>query len=412
MIFSGSRPMGRINNAMNVIYVGALFPSRYLNIIKEKGSYVDFASYTFQTSIVAGLDYWYKDNLHLVSSIKVDSYPKTKQWYFAPEKYDHREIGGGQDTFTGLINLPIVKRFSKFLRQRKGIKELLSKTEKNVVVVYSLNSPNILAVASLKKHINKACIIVPDLPEFMSESKSKLYRFAKWFDKKLINLGLSYFDGFVLLSEHMKERLPIKNKQWRVMEGVYLPINEDWIVEKERNKTILYTGNLGQRTGIDNLLDAFALIEDMDYRLWIRGNGGMKSEVLKRASTDERIVYWEPMEKEDLLKLQRKATVLVNPIRASQEFTKYFFPSKTMEYMASGTPVVMYKLDCLPQDYFKHVFFVEDETVESLRDKLVEVCEMPKESLISFGHAASDYILKNKNSVAQAKIIVELLQNL
>ena len=38
----------------------------------------------------------------------------------------------------------------------------------------------------------------------------------------------------------------------------------------------------------------------------------------------------------------------VNPRQNNEEFTKYSFPSKTMEYLASGVPVVAYKLDGIP----------------------------------------------------------------
>ena len=70
--------------------------------------------------------------------------------------------------------------------------------------------------------------------------------------------------------------------------------------------------------------------------------------------------------------------------------------------MASGTPTLMFRLACLPKEYEPYVFF-SDESVEALRDKLIEICEMPQEALDRFGKAASDFIISNKNAQVQAR---------
>ena len=62
------------------------------------------------------------------------------------------------------------------------------------------------------------------------------------------------------------------------------------------------------------------------------------------------------MSREELLKMERRATVMINPTPARLNFTKYFFPSKTMEYLASGTPTVMYRLGCMPKEYDDYVY--------------------------------------------------------
>ena len=51
---------------------------------------------------------------------------------------------------------------------------------------------------------------------------------------------------------------------------------------------------------------------------------------------------------DEIVRLQCEATLLVNPRPSDKEFCKYSFPSKTIEYMASGTPVLMTKLPGVP----------------------------------------------------------------
>lgn len=396
---------------MNVMYVGFYYPnSNMIDVLLKDGSVVDFPGYTFQNALLSGLDYYYP-NMKVVSSAFMSAYPKNRKIYFGKQQFSHKGGDDKNDIFTGLLNLPGIKEISKLIRIRKALKRLIVKGEENVIICYETHTPFLLAIATLRNKVAKTCLIVPDLPDFMTEKKNKLYLLAKKIDKRVINFAIRYFDCYVLFSPHMKERLNLRGKPWVQLEGVYKDNKEVGRVEKEKFKTILYTGNLGERTGIMNLLDAFQQIESKDYRLWIRGNGtAIKDEIIRRQKEDKRIIYFEPMSKEEVLRIQRKATVLVNPIRPSQTQTRYFFPSKTMEYLASGTPTVMYKLDCLPVDYFSHIFFVEEETVDSLKEKLVEVCEKDPKELREFGQSASDFILQQKNPTKQAEKIVELLK--
>ena len=397
---------------MNVFYVGFYYPnSSMIDDLLRLHSIVDFPGYTFQTALLSGLDYYYPD-LKVISSAFMSAYPKNRKISFKKVAFSHNDKLNKRDVFTGLINLPIIKEVSKFVRIRKCLKDSIVKGEENYVICYEAHTPFMLAIATLKKNLSKTCLIVPDLPDYMAENKNWLYLLAKKIDKRIINYTLKYFDCFALFSPHMIEKLEIGNKPWVHLEGIYKENTNVENVIKEHNKTILYTGNLGRTTGILDLLDAFMQIKSPNYRLWIRGNGTVKDEVLRRQKDDNRIVYYEPMSKEDLIKLQRRATVLVNPIRPSQKQTRYFFPSKTMEYLASGTPTVMYKLDCLPEDYYSHVFFVERETAESLRDKLVESCEKSEGVLQKFGESARNFILDEKNPIKQAGKIYNLLSSI
>ena len=80
-----------------------------------------------------------------------------------------------------------------------------------------------------------------------------------------------------------------------------------------------------------------------------------------------------------------------------------------MEYLASGTPTIMAHLACLPQDYESHLFFFDDESVDGIKNKIVEVCEKPQAELDAFGKSASAFILTEKNEKKQAGKVVALI---
>ena len=45
---------------------------------------------------------------------------------------------------------------------------------------------------------------------------------------------------------------------------------------------------------------------------------------------------------------------------------KYSFPSKNMEYMVSGTPVLTTRLPGMPMEYYPYVYFIEEESADGI----------------------------------------------
>lgn len=399
---------------MNLIYVGYLYPETLLRELIDLKSYIDFPAHSFQTALLKGL-YKAFSQTKVISAAPVSAFPKIKKWYFRKQAFSHRGDNIAKDVYVGLLNFPIIALLSRFLRVRSEIKSSIKKGEKNIILSYGLHTPFLLAVLSMRKHVEKTCIIVPDLPQFMTGKSNPLYRFAKAIDRCVINYCIKRMDSFVLLSPHMAELLPIDGKQTVVVDGIYggTP-DEIFSTSKDEHKTILYIGKAEERTGIYDLIEAFKQIDDPDYRLWIRMYGDKKEyldNAHERIKDDTRISLLPPMSRTELLQIERKATVLVNPIRPTQTFTRYYFPSKTMEYLASGTPTIMYRLDCLSKEYDKYIHYIPELTIQSLRDTIVDVCSQSSEERNDFGKAAEKFITEHRNSDVQAAKIADLICN-
>ena len=102
--------------------------------------------------------------------------------------------------------------------------------------------------------------------------------------------------------------------------------------------------------------------------------------------------------------------MLVNPRNSSEEYTRYSFPSKTMEYLASGTPTIMAHLSSIPKEYDPYIFYLEDESSEGLKQKILEVGAIPQSELDRFGEQAAQFILTKKNNHSQANKLISLLK--
>lgn len=286
----------------------------------------------------------------------------------------------------------------------------------DVIIIYSLSLPALVsAIINAKKYKNKICVVIPDLPLHMSSTKSIIYRILKHLDNFLIKLCLKHCTHFVLLSKYMSSYLP-KNKRYNhiVIEGAYnneiaANINCPY---KQSEPYILYTGTLDQRYGICNLIDAFSST-GLNYNLVICGNGNEseKNYIIEKGESDKRIKYLGSLSYQDILFLQQNASLLVNPRNNKEEFTKYSFPSKTMEYLASGTPTLIYKLDGIPDEYYEYCYYIngEDDSIDTLANTISEILTKSKEENKILGDRAKQFIMTNKNAYAQALKIIEYI---
>lgn len=391
---------------MNIIFIGQIYHNEQLKQFSALGSQTDIAANTFQEALISGIDSSIH-NINVISTPYVSCFPFIKLLRVKGET-SHRD--NTKRYSVPFINIIGIKHISKAISIRKKIKQLLSDGQDYRIVLYSMHSPFLMSILGLdKKH--KTCLIVPDLPEYMSGKKNIIYRIAKKIDRFIINYCLKQIDSFVLFSPLMKERLNI-NRPFEIIEGIYNNKIDIPIQTKEKYTTIMYSGNLDSRYGILMLLDAFRSINNDNYRLWICGAGNSIDTIKEYAQQDNRITFWGMLPQYEVLILQRKATILVNPRSSSESYTRYSFPSKTMEYLASGTPTIMSHLASIPKEYDPHIIYIDDETSLGLKNKIIEVGSWPIEEQQRFGANAVELILTKKNCHTQANKLLTLLNNL
>lgn len=407
---------------MDILFICGVFPKDKEKQIfnKSKGD-VQFAANALQWNIIRGLDKCNDTNINILNSIFIGSYPKNyKEVIIKSYKWHHAK--GAEDNNVGFINIDGIKHLSRARRLSTFIKKW-AKTDnlkQKVIVAYSAHTPFLYAVKKAKD-VNPdiiTCLIVPDLPQYMKlgENPGKIYSFFKSIDCKIINSLLKYIDSYVLLTKYMAEVLNIKEKPYIVMEGM---VNKKESLQScvdpmtfSKIKSILYTGTLNKKYGISTLLEAFSLIKNDNYRLWICGEGEATDDIIKMSALDPRIKFFGRVNRDKALQLQNKSTIVINPRNPEEEFTKFSFPSKNMEYLLSGRPTIAYKLSGIPDEYEKYIFFIDKNTVQSMAEKIVEVCEKSSQELSIFGTKAQKYILEEKNNIKQARRIIKMLEEI
>jgi len=399
---------------MELLFMSNLFPRETKAEIQSKMRFNMYdAADVLQWNLIDGLESNGAE-LSLINLLPVDSWPR---YYSEPfvKRFLFSHKNGAQDISIGYCNIQYIKRIflkRKYVSQAKKWERITAEKDSRTVIAYSLNSAFIAGIKKIKRRdpTVKAVAVVADLPEFSAPSGNLIRKIYKNYLNRKIQKDLGVFDGFVLLTEHMAERMKI-GVPYVVMEGIagtFAPVE---LVQKKQ-KTIFYAGSMNVKYGITVLLDAFSMIKDPDMRLVLCGLGDAQPMVEAKARKDSRIAYLGKVSHERVLQLQQEATVLVNPRQNNEEFTRYSFPSKTMEYLASGVPVVAYKLDGIPNEYDTFLNYVENDSPEALAATLVKICEMDAVARDEMGKRGAEFVRSNKNAAVQTRKIMTFITSL
>lgn len=406
---------------MNILYIGRFYPKGILEtIVSDTNGKVGFSNHNFEMSIIKGLSSQEAVNLRVLSAPMVYSYPhNNKKAIIKPIEYNEDGVHYRSIGFCNIagINLFTIKRsLTKAI-----IQELNSFAEAEVNVI--VNTPSLILSSALfdaAKYSQKritTTLIVPDVPECMVEmsgSKSLKTRLVEILNKRTAALSMKY-DKYVYLTEAMNDFYHAANDKYMVMEGlldenraaqIYQPLKSP--INKE---IILYTGTLRRIFGIMRLIEVFEQGQFENAELWICGSGECATEIKQCASRNKQIIFYGLVDSKTALNLQSKATILANPRTAEGRYTKYSFPSKTIEYLLAGRNVIMNRLPGIPKEYDDYLYYPTDDSTDAWITKLREVMDMNPTDRINMCEAARRFILSKKSANNQCRRIIDFLKN-
>ena len=401
---------------MNV-FVGLLYaPKDEERVLAQSRVGLQSAANNYQWGIIKGLHTLTGEKQTVINSVPMGSFPKhCGIWH---EKQHVSETEDALILSGGYLNLPVCKQMQRKSWVLKKIEEIAKehREETVTVLVYSLYSPFLKAMEKCKLRFPNIqyILIVPDLPGkygIVSGNALKRTLLMRMAEKNMRLSALA--DKYVVLTKEMVQPLCEGNKPYTVIEGIYYGAKEKPSF-REKGHTppvILFTGSLEKSLGMDVLLKAFSLFPENTAQLWVAGSGSFTEEIKRAAQQNPAIRYLGFLPKSEIDSLQRQADVLVNPRSATEEYTKYSFPSKTMEYLATGTPVVMNRLPGVPAEYEPYIHFTKESTAKGLADAILQVLRTDPAVLQKQGEEAKAFILSRKSSTAQATKLLALIDD-
>lgn len=397
---------------MEIKCLFGLFPQEYVAQIQRNTiSGMQNAANNLQWEFLKGFDSFIDCDVSVLNSMYIGSFPRRyRKWRIPTFSFSHNQKSS--DLNVGFINLPIIKVFSRYFGIIKHMKEWLGDDGNNkTVVAYAMTFPFVQVLMWIKRHYpqTQCCLIVPDLPEYMNASamEKTWYRICKKIQKIVILNCIKHTDSYVLLTEHMRDWFsePI---EYVVVEGIARE-NELPNLGQHRKKSIFYAGMIEEKYGVVDLVRSFIDLDRSDWDLEVFGDGTSLKRIKEMAAGHRNIHIWGLVPHAKVISAQKEAAVLVNPRKNDHVFTRYSFPSKILEYMSSGTPMLAYKLDGMPQEYDPYYFHIDDHD-RGLLEALKMIVDMDEVDRIRMGYEAYNFVKSKKNAREQCDRIHEMLK--
>ncbi len=386
-----------------ILFLGLLFNERSLyDAYKCSKCGVQMAPHIYQKRIIDGIRNRSDTELSLLSVPPVGSFPMNyKKPIIKNEK-------NGWDVQVGFINFPIIKHKIQKAKIIKEIEKRISDSKDFIIILYSLYPPFVYAASEIKRRYPNVHIsliqtdAVPgrnDMERYMTKERIRV-------GNELINKS-KVFDSFIILSKYLDEPLEIENRKSIILECVCDKNQKENCRKESSDNIFLYSGTLDKEFGVENLINAFKKLPEA--QLWICGNGNCKEFLINAAKEYGNIKYFGFLTQAEVNDLRDKCDYLINPRTPTGTYTKYSFPSKTAEYMMSGKPVVMYKLEGVPDEYDDYLIYLNDSTPDGIAEELSMIIKADYGIYLSKASKGRKFMLENKTSDIAAEKIIRFL---
>jgi glycosyltransferase involved in cell wall biosynthesis len=237
-------------------------------------------------------------------------------------------------------------------------------------------------------------------------------RLDYWLQRTL----LPHLDGLVVASSRIVEDLAPNARYIRIDGGMDQralgKLSDSTNEERPADGpfTIAFAGSLTDINGTAELIHAFSLLRGDGYRLRIAGAGPLQDQVRAAAAADSRIEYCGYLSLDQVYSLYQSADVLVNMRLTRKVRTGYFFPSKVIEMLASGVPVITTCTGHIEEEYAGIAFLLREETAEALAGMSRRVASMDPRDRTEMGQAAQAYIKTHNTWEEQGRRVVAFIR--
>lgn len=400
---------------MKIFYCGSVCGGDVFNkTVAESKVKPSASAQNFETALIKGFSACDGVEVTVASAESVAAFPNGNRLFLKKRK--DKLTSDITADIVPAINLPYIKNvchangtaalFRRWLKTCKA-------DEPKCAFLYGLY-PSV-AKKMLKECRKSGCSIfavITDVPATMftyTKSKNILKRlFSGSYRNRAVELQ-DKFDGYVFLTKQMSEAVA-PSKPFVVIEAIADSTLFDSLpdVKKAEPRTVMYAGALYRKYGVDMIVSAFEKTEN-DCELQLFGSGDMESELAEKSKENPRIRYCGRVSRDEILKREREATLLLNFRNGEDEYTKYSFPSKMTEYMLSGTPLFTSRLDGIPEEYYAYVYSTSAKDAEQLAREMDEILS-DGEALSEMGRRAREFVMNKKNEKCQAGKIVDFLR--
>ncbi|MBM0233465.1 glycosyltransferase [Micromonospora sp. STR1_7] len=335
----------------------------------------------------------------LLSAAPVSTWPGNRQVRFRAGRFRQDGVDGQLLPFVNLLGLKHLTRFGAAWRAGG---RALRERETDVLLIHGVHSPFLWFGALRARSLGVPVVpVLTDPPGVALPTDGRLVRLLRGLDVALVRAALARCSGVIALTSALAEDFA-PGRPRLVMEGIYSPDPAgDVPQEAGATRDIVYAGGLSRAYGVDRLVEAFRGLPGDDLRLLTYGRGELAEWLREQSAVDRRIAGPELLPRQELLPRLARASVLVNPRPVDQGFVRWSFPSKIIEYLGTGVPVVSTRLPGIPAEYAPWLSFAEPDTAEGLRAAIDRVLHLSAGEAAVLGAGGARFVRETRNPAVQ-----------
>lgn len=397
----------------NILFLGFAISEDEFEKNLKYDKFPSIQTYKFTKKFIKALSLSY--NIKCISSIPSSDYPYNSKIFFNLNRYSIN-IGSEKIDITEIpfINYGLLKIITRFFSSFiflffNLLKTINNKNKIDFIYVYSVHLPYMISALLLGKIFKVPIIAIwTDPPAVQNKIdgfiKSRLRNIELIISKKIMNC----FKKVIVLTKYLAIDFT-KDAKYLVIESIYdeeidgkiYYTNSNLIKEKTITK-IAYFGSVNKIYGLDKLVQAFTLVDD-NIELHIYGTGDYSKE-LSQLVLKNNIFYHGLIDSKMVKEEIRMYDFLINVRSPKEEYVKYSFPSKIVEYMSSGIPFISTILPGMPNEYYEHILPVYDNSPSTLALHINKFSKMKNDERQKIGESAFRFIMKKDIKYTAIKI--------
>lgn len=366
------------------VFLGFTVPDELARQLIEADPVPAVQTHKFAWSFAIALSEIYEE-VFLLSVAPVQTFPITPFKSFEELEFEQHGIRG---TMLAASNMRVVRHFSRFISCLRFTPRLRSNWGPNVVFVHGVHTPFLAYSALLRLLGLKSVIVLTDPAGVVLATDNRLRRGLKSIDKIFVKILLRSASGIIALAPKLTEAMAPR-KQSIIIPGI---ISTAWqndvarlsVPRSNSRFTVTYAGGVEENYGVGLLIKAAALLPDIDFH--ICGKGGYLETARAIATQNVKILGF--LEHEAVAKELMCADLLINPRPTDVDFAAQSFPSKLLEYFATGRPVMSTKIPSIPRELRDMFYSIEEETAAGIAASIRVVSSLSNCEREGFGFAA------------------------
>lgn len=404
---------------MRILWLGFAVPEERNEILAKIDARPAIQTQNFGWGMIRALRDGF-GSVFLGVSWPVQNYPKAKKIWFSGEEFISQGVRGRALWFVNILGLKQVTRLFSCVAV---LGPRLMRKEFDWMFIHGVHSPYLLFGVLARLMGCKVAMVLTDPPGVILSDDGVVVRGLKKLDALVVKTLLGCGDVVLALSPYLVTALA-PGKRALVFPGV---VNSQFekLCAREAGKerasasaslpiVLAYAGSLERRYGVAILVEAVCRLNQATpgaVILKLFGRGDFEQELATLANRHAGIKYEGFCDKDLLVAELFGADVLVNPRPSKAEFAVQSFPSKLLEYLMTGRPVLTTRIASIPKEMEGCFYYIDDESAQGISDALQALVRKSPDERRQFGERARDFVRKNYSEKTIGTKIKRMLQD-